>query len=190
MFSQANRRNFGEYLMQNLKFRLFRVTKRSPTEPRTPKSAPRGTKGTQKEAKSKNNSSDRKKKSPDRGERRTRGGQWRGKGRQAPQEFGRSWYCFERFAPCRKRQGAADLNRSARSPYPMGSPPKSMVWDFQSCHHPVRVWQNPTKTRQDGSRWSQDGAKMEPRWLKNQDGAKMKPIWAKMEPRWAKMEPR
>ena len=39
-------------------------------------------------AKSKNNFAARKKNSPDRGGRRTRGGQWRGKGRQAPQEFG------------------------------------------------------------------------------------------------------
>ena len=39
-------------------------------------------------AKSKRDFAHSKNNSPDRGVRRTRGGQWRGKGRQAPQEFG------------------------------------------------------------------------------------------------------
>ena len=45
------------------------------------------------------------------------------------------------------------------------------------------------KMVQDGprwSRWSQDGAKMEPRW--SQDGVKMETRCPKMEPRWPKMD--
>ena len=72
------------------------------------------------------------------------GGRWRGGGEVNLSVNGIMAYSFRTWQPLDK--GPADLDRSARSPYPWDPRRRRTAWDFQSCQHPGGARRNPTAT--------------------------------------------